>query len=136
MWGLQEIAGMEDSRSYSEVPKLIDFFRFEMPLRQDRHMGKQEYDLCRPGNQQWSTTHPYQLTLPAASPEPAIADGEAERQLEPSLGILVDFLGGINGDDPHHHLQVDAAVLNRYQCQLLSGFFTRMLCGVHGLVCT
>jgi len=120
MEAVGSITGMEYLQSDSEVPKLIDFFKSEMPLLHDRHMGKQEF-LCKRGNQKWSTIP----TLVSTSPECAIADGE-ERQMEP---ILVDFFKGGNGarnGDPHHH-GVDAAVLKRYQFQVPSGFLVEML---------
>jgi hypothetical protein len=75
---------------YSEVPQLIDFFKCEVPLRQER---TQEY-------QSWSPS-PYQLNG-------AIAEEEPEPE-HPS-GILVDFFKTGDGD---HRCEVDAAVLNR-----------------------
>lgn len=95
------ITGKEYSECYSDAPKLIDFFKSEMPLREDRHMGTQEY-LCGPGSQQWRVN-------PAASPERAIADCE-ERQVEP---ILVDFFKDGNGDLHLRHHGVEAPVINR-----------------------
>lgn len=76
---------------HSEVPQLIDFFKCETPLRQER---AQEY-------QPWSPS-PYQLNG-------AIAEEEPEPE-HPSA-ILVDFFKTTGDGD--HRCEVDAAVHNR-----------------------
>lgn len=79
---------------YSEVPQLIDFFKCEAPLRQER---TQDYQL-------WSPS-PYQLNG-------AIAEEELEPE-HPS-GVLVDFFKTGDGD---HRCELDAALPNRYSFQ-------------------
>lgn len=99
------MTGMEYYGVYSNVPKLIDFFKLEGPAREDDSAKKQE-DLRGPERQQWST---HQTRPTPSCPERTIVDSD-KQQLEP---IVVDFWNGHNDDHHQHNQGLVAAALGR-----------------------